>query len=61
MFLGWGKEHVTVQKYDATSPTATFESVLLTFIIYYKERLYIAVFEIPNEFVQPRLENDEYK
>ena len=61
MVAGGNKQRGTIDKQDATSPTAALESVLLTAIIDAKEGRDVAVIDIPNAFIQTRLENDEDK
>jgi hypothetical protein len=46
---------------EASSPTASLESILLTAVINAKERRDVAVIDIPNAFVQTRLEDDDDK
>ena len=46
---------------DATSTTAALEYVLLAAVIDAHERRDVAVIDIPNAFVQTRLEDDRDK
>jgi hypothetical protein len=59
MVAGGNKQRGTINKQDASSPTAALESVLLTAIINAKEEQDVAVIGISNAFVQTRLENEE--
>jgi hypothetical protein len=52
------KQRGTIEKQDASSPTASLESVLLTAVIDAKEWRDVAVIEIPNAFVT-RLKNNK--
>ena len=65
--MGGNKQRGKIDKLDATSPTAALESVLLTAVIDVigvidaHERRDVAVINIPNAFVQTRLEDDKDK
>jgi hypothetical protein len=61
MVAGGNKQHGTMDKQDASFPTAALELVLLTAVIGAKEGCDVAVIDIPNAFVQTRLENKEDK
>jgi hypothetical protein len=61
MVAGGNKQHGTIDKQDASSPTATLDSVLLTAVIDAKEGRNVAVINISNTFVQTRLESEEDK
>jgi hypothetical protein len=61
MIAGGNKQRVKIEKLDASSPTAALESVLLTAIIDAHEGRDVAVINIPNAFVQTRLEDDADK
>ena len=61
MVAGGNKQRGKIEKLDASSPTAALESVLLTAIIDAHEGRDVAVIDIPNAFVQTRLENDADK
>ena len=61
MVDGGNKQHGTIPKDNATSPTAALESVLLPSSSYSKEGRDVSIFNFPNAFVQTRLENDEDK
>jgi hypothetical protein len=61
MVAGGNKQRGSVDKQDASSPTAALESVLLTAVIDAMEGRDEAIVDIPNAFVQTRLENDEDK
>jgi hypothetical protein len=61
MVAGGNKQRDTIDKQDASSPTAALESVLLTAVIDAKEKRDMAVIDIPNAFVQTRLEDDNDK
>ena len=52
------KQRGKIDKLDASSPTAALESVLLTAVIDAREGRDVAVIDIPNAFVQTRLEDD---
>jgi hypothetical protein len=54
---GGNKQHYYISKEDATSPTVAMESVLLSCIIDAEEHRDVAVVDIPNAFVQTRVEN----
>jgi hypothetical protein len=61
MVAGGNKQRGSVDKQDASSPTAALESVLLTAVIDAMEGREVVIVDIPNAFVQTRLENDEDK
>ena len=61
MVAGGNKQRDTLDKTEVTSPTATLESVLLTAIIDAKEGRDVAIIDIPNAFIQTRLDNDKDK
>jgi hypothetical protein len=62
MVAGGNKQRGSVDKQDASSPTAALESVLLTAVILdAMEGRDVANVDIPNAFVQTCLENDEDK
>mgnify|MGYP000055058244 CR=1 FL=1 len=61
MVAGGNKQRGKIDKLDASSPTAALESVLLTAVIDAHEGRDVAVIDIPNAFVQTRLENDADK
>jgi hypothetical protein len=61
MVAGGNKQRDTIEKLDASSPTAALESVLLTAIIDAHEGRDVAVIDILNAFVQTRLEDDADK
>ena len=54
---GGNKQRDYISKEDASSPTVTTESVLLTCIIDATEERDVAVIDIPNAFIQTRIEN----
>jgi hypothetical protein len=54
---GGNKQRDYISKEDASSPAATMESVLLSYIIDTEEHRDDAVVDIPNAFVQTRVEN----
>ena len=58
---GGDKQRGKIDKLDASSPTAALESVLLTAVIDAHEGRDVAVIDIPNAFVQTRLEDDKDK
>ena len=61
MVAGGNKQRGTIPKEEATSPTAKLESVLLTAQIDAAERRDVAIIDVPNAFIQTRLENDKDK
>ena len=58
MVAGGNKQRGTINKEDATSPTAALESILLTATIDAKDGRDVAIINIPNAFVQTRIEDD---
>jgi hypothetical protein len=56
---GGNKQRDYISKEDASSPTVATESVLLSCIIDAEEERYVAVVDIPNAFVQTRVENEK--
>ena len=58
---GGNKERSKIDKLDATSSTAALEYVLRTAVIDAHEQHDMAVIDIPNAFVQTRLEDDKDK
>jgi hypothetical protein len=56
---GGNKQRDYISKEDASSPTVATESVLLSCIIDAKEHRDVAVVDIPNVFVQTRVENEK--
>ena len=58
MVAGGNKHRGTINKEDAASPTAALESILLTATIDAKEGRDVAIIDIPNAFVQTRIEYD---
>jgi hypothetical protein len=56
---GGNKQRNYISKEDASSPTVTTESVLLSFIMDAEEHRDVAVVDIPNVFVQTRVENEK--
>ena len=58
MVAGGNKQRGTINKEDAASPTAVLESILLTATIDAKEGRDVAIIDIPNAFVQTRIEDD---
>ena len=59
MVAGGNKQRGTIDKEDAASPTAAPESVLLTSTIDYTKERDVAVIDIPNAFIQTRIQNDK--
>jgi hypothetical protein len=55
---GGNKQRDFISKEDASSPTVATESVLLTCIIDAEEERDVAVIDIPNAFIQTRIENE---
>ena len=58
---GENKPRDYILKEDASSPTVATESVLLTAVIAAKEHRDVAVVDIPNAFIQTRVEHEEDK
>ena len=58
LVAGGNKQRGTINKEDAASPTAALESILLTATIDAKEGRDVAIIDIPNAFVQTRIEDD---
>ena len=58
MVAGGNKQRVNINKEDAASPTAALESILLNATIDAKEGRDVAIIDIPNAFVQTRIEDD---
>jgi hypothetical protein len=56
---GGNKQRNYISKEDASSPTVSTEAVLLPCIIYANERRDVTVVDIPNVFVQTRVENEK--
>jgi hypothetical protein len=56
---GGNKQWDYISKEDASSPTVATESVLLSCIIDAEEERDVAVVDIPNAFVQTRVENEK--
>ena len=61
MVAGGNKQRGTIEKEDATSPTAALESVLLTSTIDATEERDVAVIDIPNAFIQTIIKDDKDK
>ena len=61
MVAGGDKQRPYIQKEDATSPTAHLESVLLTATIDALEGRDVATVDVPNAFVQTKLERETDK
>jgi hypothetical protein len=56
---GGNKQRNYISKEDVSSPTVTTESVLLSCIIDAKENRDVAVIDIPNAFIQTRVEDEK--
>jgi hypothetical protein len=56
---GGNKQRDYISKEDASSPTVATESILLSCIIDAEEERDVAVIDIPNAFIQTRVENEE--
>ena len=56
---GGNKQRDYVSKEDASSPTVATESVLLTCIIDAEEERDVAILDIPNAFIQTRVEDEK--
>ena len=59
MVASGNKQRNHIEKKDATSPTSALESVLLTATIDAKEGRDVAIFNIPNAFVNTRIEKKD--
>ena len=57
---GRNRQRYYISKEDASSPTVTTKYVLLTSIINVQEGRDVAVINIPNAFIQTRVEDDKY-
>jgi hypothetical protein len=55
---GGNKQRAYISKEDASSPTVATEAVLLSCIIDAKEARDVAVIDIPNAFIQTRVEDE---
>jgi hypothetical protein len=53
------KQHDYIAKEDASSPTITTETILLLYIIDAKEERDVAIIDIPDAFIQTRVEDKE--
>ena len=58
LVAGGNKQRGTINKEDAASPTAALDSILLTATIDAKEGRDVAIIDIPNAFVETRIEDD---
>jgi hypothetical protein len=56
---GGNKQRDFISKEEASSPTVATESVLLTCIIDAEERRDVTVVDIPNAFIQTRIEDEK--
>jgi hypothetical protein len=56
---GGNKQRGYIKKEDASSPTVATESVLLTCIVEAEERRDVAVIDVPNAFIQTRVEDEK--
>ena len=56
---GGNKQHDFISKEDASSPTVATEAVLLTCIIDAEEGQDVAIIDIPNAFIQTRIEDEK--
>ena len=56
---GGNKQRSFIKKEEASSPTVAIESVLLTCIIDAEEERDVAVMNIPNAFIQTRIEDEK--
>jgi hypothetical protein len=56
---GGNKQRDYISKEEASSPTVATESVLLTCIVDAEEHRDVAVIDIPNAFIQTRIENEK--
>jgi hypothetical protein len=55
---GGNKQRDFISKEDASSPNVATEAVLLTCIVDAEERRDVAVIDIPNAFIQTRIEDE---
>jgi hypothetical protein len=55
------KQHDYISKEDVSSPTVSTESVLLSYIVNAEEERDVAVIDIPNLFIETRVEHEEDK
>ena len=58
---GGNKQRDYISKEDASSPTAATESILLISVIAAEEKRDVAIVDIPNAFIQTRVEREEDK
>ena len=56
---GGNKQRDYISKEDVISPTVATEAVLLSFIIYLEEERCVAIIDIPNAFIQKRVEDEK--
>jgi hypothetical protein len=56
---GGNKQRDYLSKEDSSSPTAATELVLLTAIVDAAENRDVAIIDIPNGFIQTRVENEK--
>ena len=57
--VGSNKQRSYICKEDASLPTVATESVLLTCIIDVEERRDFAIIDVPNAFIQTRVEDEK--
>ena len=56
---GGNKQRDFISKEDSSSPTVSTEAVLLSCIIDAEEERDVAVIDVPNSFIQTRVENEK--
>ena len=56
---GGNKQRDFISKEDASSPTVSTEAVMLTCVVDAEEERDVAIIDIPNAFIQTRVENEE--
>ena len=53
---GENKQQYLISKEDAIFPTVETEAVIPTCVIYEKEGIYVAIIDIPNAFIQTKVD-----
>ena len=56
---GGDKQQEYLTKEDSSSPTASTEAILLTSIVDASKKRDVAIIDIPNEFIQTRVEREK--
>ena len=57
---GGNKQRDFISKEEASSPTVATETVMLTVLIEAQDNRYVAVINIPNAFIQTKIEDKKY-